>query len=67
MLDIKGCIVTIDAMGCQTKIAHAIIERKADYAPAVKENQKELHDNILDTFRFVSKENVTSLEDIDAG
>jgi len=67
LLDIEGCIVTIDAMGCQTKIAQAIIERKADYALAVKENQKELYDNIQDTFRFVSKENVTSFEDTDAG
>lgn len=67
LLDIEGCTVTIDAMGCQTKIAQAIIERKADYALAVKENQKELYDNIQDTFRFVSKEKVTSFEDTDAG
>lgn len=41
LLDIEGCTVTIDAMGCQTKIAQAIIGREADYALAVKENQKE--------------------------
>lgn len=28
MLDIKGCIVTLDAMGCQTDIAEKIIEKK---------------------------------------
>ncbi len=31
MLDIAGCIVTIDAMGCQREIAAQIIEQKADY------------------------------------
>lgn len=67
LLDIEGCTVTIDAMGCQTKIAHAIIERKADYVLAVKENQKELYDNIQDTFRFVAKENQTRFEETDAG
>jgi predicted transposase YbfD/YdcC len=38
----KGCIVTIDAMGCQKDIAKKIIDKKADYILAVKENQKEL-------------------------
>ena len=50
MLAIKGCIVTIDAMGCQTKIAEKIIERKADYLLATKGNQKELKEQILKTF-----------------
>ena len=31
VLDLKGCIVTIDAMGCQAAIADKIIEKKADY------------------------------------
>jgi predicted transposase YbfD/YdcC len=67
LLDIEGCTVTIDAMGCQTKIAHSIIEHKADYALAVKENQKELYANIQDTFRFVAQEKQASFEDVDAG
>lgn len=39
LLEIKGCIVTIDAMGCQKDIAKTIRERKADYLLSVKGNQ----------------------------
>ena len=38
-LELNGCIVTIDAMGCQREIAQRITENGADYALAVKENQ----------------------------
>lgn len=41
-LEIKGDIITIDAMGCQKKIAETIIEKKADYIFQVKENQSNL-------------------------
>lgn len=50
MLEINGCIVTIDAMGCQTDIAEKIIEKKAGYVLAVKANQKHLHEAISDYF-----------------
>lgn len=46
MLDIKGCIVTIDAMGCQKEIAQKIIEREADYVLALKGNHGTLHDDV---------------------
>jgi predicted transposase YbfD/YdcC len=42
LLEIKGCIVTIDAMGCQKEIAKSILEREADYLLAVKGNQGKL-------------------------
>lgn len=42
VLAIRGCIVTIDAMGCQTKIAEKIVSGKADYVIGLKENQPEL-------------------------
>ena len=42
MLEISGCLVTIDAMGCQTEIAQAILDAKADYVLAVKDNQPTL-------------------------
>lgn len=45
-LDIKGCIVTIDAMGTQKKIAEQIISSEADYILSVKENQPVLYENI---------------------
>ena len=49
-LMIKGCIVTIDAIGCQKEIVHKIREKQADYAIAVKGNQKTLHDDIRTFF-----------------
>jgi len=41
-LDLTGCLVTIDAMGCQTEIARLIIERGSDYLLAFKGNQSNL-------------------------
>ena len=46
-LAIEGCVVTIDAMGTQTKIARTIRERGAHYVLCVKENHPKLHDSIL--------------------
>jgi predicted transposase YbfD/YdcC len=46
MLEIQGCLVTIDAMGCQTEIAQAILDAKADYVLAVKKNQRTLYEGI---------------------
>ncbi len=43
LLDISGCIITIDAMGTQKKIAKTIIDKDGDYVLAVKENQKRLY------------------------
>ena len=50
LLYLKGCIVTIDAMGTQKDIAKAIIEREADYVLAVKENQPALYSDISEYF-----------------
>ena len=50
MLELKGCIVTIDAMGCQKEVAQGILDRDADYVLAVKENQGRLHDDVRDLF-----------------
>lgn len=46
MLEVAGCIVTLDAMGCQTAIARLIIERKGDYVLALKKNQGTLHQDV---------------------
>ena len=50
MLKLNGCIVTIDAMGCQWEIAQQITDGGADYVLAVKENQGQLHEGIRDLF-----------------
>lgn len=49
-LNVAGCIVTIDAMGAQTKIAQAIRDEKADYVLRVKDNQAHLHQDLQDWF-----------------
>ena len=50
MLEISGCLVTIDAMGCQTEIAREIVAAEADYVLAVKGNQPTLHQGIAQHF-----------------
>lgn len=50
MLELKGALVTIDAIGCQTKIAKEIVDAGADYCLAVKGNQPTLHQGIIDFF-----------------
>lgn len=45
-LEISGCIVTIDAMGCQTEIAGTIVEKGADYVLSLKGNQGNLHEDV---------------------
>ncbi len=46
MLELEGCIVTIDAMGTQTEIAKKITGKGADYILALKENQKTLYEDV---------------------
>ena len=50
VLELKGCIVTIDAMGCQESIAAQIVEQKGDYALAVKGHQGELYTDLQEFF-----------------
>ncbi len=64
LLDINGCLVSIYAMGCQTKVAEAIINRGGDYLLAVIDNQALLHRAVQRELRPIhnaetSPENVT--------
>lgn len=45
-LDISGCIITTDAMGCQKEIASLIVEEEGDYALALKENHGQLYEDV---------------------
>ena len=65
LLVIKGCIVSIDAMGYQKEIVSAITEKEADYLIAVKGNQGNLQEQIQDSFRFLPAVSVS--EDTDCG
>jgi predicted transposase YbfD/YdcC len=49
-LVLKGCIVTIDALGCQTDVAAKIVARGAEYVLAVKDNQKNLSAHLVEFF-----------------
>lgn len=46
ILEISGCIVTIDAMGCQKEIARKIVEKQADYILGLKGNQAGLYEDV---------------------
>lgn len=57
LLTISGCIVTIDAMGCQTEIAEQIIQQEGDYLLAVKKNQEHLYEDIEWLFKLATAAN----------
>jgi predicted transposase YbfD/YdcC len=72
LLELKGCIVSIDAMGCQRAIAKQIHAQGADYVLAVKDNQPELHEAIADYFDTARADDFADVdsdtcEDTDAG
>jgi predicted transposase YbfD/YdcC len=52
LLELKGCIITADAMSCQQKIVKTILEQGADYLLAVKGNQKMLLEDIKILFKY---------------
>lgn len=53
ILAVKGAIITIDAMGCQTAIAEKIIKKEADYVLALKGNQSELNQGVRNLFAVI--------------
>jgi predicted transposase YbfD/YdcC len=61
-LALEGCIVTIDAMGTQTKIATRIIEQEGDYALALKDNQGNLYEEVKATFAMAEKDGFEALQ-----
>lgn len=52
LLNVSGCIVTIDGLGCQTKIAQTIRAEKAEYLLRVKDNQYTLKQDLEDWFAY---------------
>lgn len=67
VLVLKGCIVTIDAMGCQKEIASAIVSKEADYILALKGNQGSLLRQVEDSFRFIPAINMSEETDFGHG
>jgi predicted transposase YbfD/YdcC len=64
-LELSGTVITIDAMGCQRAIASRIIDKKADYILALKENQGTLLEEIKDSFQMLAADAVA--EEVDCG
>ncbi|MDR1030711.1 MAG: ISAs1 family transposase, partial [Treponema sp.] len=65
LLDIKGAMVTIDAMGCQKDRAGKIREQEADYLLAVKDNQPTLHQDSKAYFEALENGEIRDLpEDV---
>jgi len=58
VLDISGCIITIDAMGCQKNIAEIIIKKEADYVFTLKANQENLFKEVtaIDYYETITKD-----------
>lgn len=58
VLDVTGCIVTIDAVGCQKAIAAQIRDQSADYVLSLKDNQEGLHDEVADLFKRLAAQHL---------
>jgi predicted transposase YbfD/YdcC len=63
LVDIKGAIITIDAMGTQKAIATQIVDQGADYVLALKGNQETLHQAVID---YIDKQLVTNFANVPA-
>ena len=62
MLDIEGCIVTVDALNSHKPLAEQIIQQKADYIFALKANHATLHAEVADFFAWLARKGQTGLE-----
>ena len=62
VLEVSGCTVTIDAMGCQKEIAKTIVDQGADYVLALKENQGQLYEDVKDLFEYERQEGFEDVE-----
>lgn len=62
VLDISGCIITIDAMGCQKEIAAEIVGQDADYVLALKENQGNLYEDVELLFEDLEESGFSAYE-----
>jgi len=66
-LDLRGSMVSIDAIGCQTEIAQEIIDAQADYLLAVKANQGSLYEQASDEFTWASSQDFNEEWEYDHG
>jgi predicted transposase YbfD/YdcC len=62
-LNLKGSVVTIDAVACQKKIVQGIIEKNADYIIGLKGNQKTLHERSKKAFEKINVKEISTIKD----
>lgn len=63
LLDLKGAVVSIDAIGCQKAIAATIADRQATYLLSLKKNQKHSFEQVEDSFRFATATSSSSSQE----
>lgn len=63
-LDVKGALVSVDAMGCNTTVAQSILDAEADYLLAVKDNQPTLHADIESYFETAPPNEIEKIETV---
>jgi predicted transposase YbfD/YdcC len=61
-LALAGCLVTIDAMGCQREIAQQILDQDGDYVLALKGNQGTLHEDVTMTMALAQRSDFADLQ-----
>ncbi len=62
VLDLAGAVVSIDAMGCQRAIAHQIVQQQGDYVLALKGNQGNLHEDVVQLFNQAQQQQFREIE-----
>ena len=62
VLELSGCIVTIDAMGCQQEIVKLIAEQEAEYIISLKKNQGALYKNVEELFKSAIRTGFSGIE-----
>lgn len=62
VLELKGCLVTLDAMGCQKDIAAQIVGQQADYLLALKDNQPHLHEDVAALMTWAENLNFAGIQ-----
>ena len=67
MLDLKGCVVTADALNCQKTVAQKAMEKKADYVLAVKDNHPLMHDEITKHMDYLAAQSPAGFESVEKG
>jgi len=62
LLDIQGCIVSVDALNCQKKTAAQVVQRGGDYLLALKDNQRHMYEDVRTLFTWAAEADFAEME-----